>query len=80
MREQARIWLQAELDAWKGLMDAGTQQDRAKIALTLAHWLQDSDLAAIRDSQSLDKLPESERQAWQTLWKQVADAHQRASQ
>ena len=80
LREQARLWLQAELDAWKVLMDAATQQERAKIASTLAHWQQDSDLVAIRDSQSLDKLTEPERQAWQTFWKQVADAHQRASE
>ena len=48
LREQARLWLRAELDAWKSLMDAATQPDRAKIASTLAHWQQDSDLAAIR--------------------------------
>ena len=80
LRGQARLWLQAELDAWKGLLDGGAQQNRAKIASTLAHWQQDSDLASIRDSQSLDKLPEPERQAWQKFWKQVADAHQRASE
>src|SRR5262249_11475499 len=34
----------------------------------LAHWQQDSDLASVRDPQTLDRLPGDERQSWHQLW------------
>jgi tetratricopeptide (TPR) repeat protein len=37
----------------------------------LNHWLGDSDLADVRDADALEKLPESERAAWQALWSEV---------
>jgi hypothetical protein len=38
----------------------------------LAHWLQDADLAGVRDAKSLDALPARERDAWCKLWVDVA--------
>jgi hypothetical protein len=38
----------------------------------LAHWQQDSDLAAVRDKAALAQLPEDERRAWGQLWEDVA--------
>jgi tetratricopeptide (TPR) repeat protein len=65
-RAQALVWLQAELET---LADK-TPRNRA----TLRHWLQDSDIAALRDTASLVELPESEREQWTTLWQSVREA------
>jgi hypothetical protein len=46
----------------------------------LTHWQQDAELACVRDRGALDKLPESERQAWQQLWDDVAALLRRAEQ
>lgn len=45
---------------------------RAKVQKTLRHWQKDADLAGVRDAEPLGKLPETERQAWQQLWTDVA--------
>jgi hypothetical protein len=42
----------------------------------LQHWQQDADLAGVRDA--IDGLPDSEGEAWRTLWKNVAAALARA--
>jgi hypothetical protein len=38
---------------------------------TLKHWLDDTDLAGVRDPKELEKLPAEEREAWQKLWADV---------
>jgi hypothetical protein len=38
----------------------------------LRQWRQDADLAALRDPQALDQLPDDERQPWRQLWDEVA--------
>jgi hypothetical protein len=72
LREQARLWLVAELDAWTRLLDSATPGQRAAIAQTMNHWRSvDPDLAGIRDEVELAKLPDVERKAWQLLWADV---------
>lgn len=71
LREQAREWLQEELDVWTKLIDSATPEQRTAIVQTLKHWQQDTDLATIRDADALARLPEAERQAWKTLWTHV---------
>ena len=38
----------------------------------MQHWQQDADFVGVRGPDALAKLPEAERQAWQTLWTEVA--------
>jgi hypothetical protein len=42
------------------------------VSQTLKHWQHDPDLAGVRDSDALAKLPETERIAWQSLWAEAA--------
>jgi hypothetical protein len=44
----------------------------------LQHWDKDSDLAGIRATQSLAKLPEAERKEWQAIWAEVESLLKRA--
>jgi serine/threonine-protein kinase len=72
LRGQALGWLRGELAAWDAVLTRGSAQDRTAVAQTLRHWQADSDLAAVRDSAPLAKLPEPERAQWQGLWAEVA--------
>jgi hypothetical protein len=45
----------------------------------MRRWLQDEDLAGVRSTEDLAKLPQDERQDWQKLWAEVeALAHRPA--
>jgi hypothetical protein len=78
LRRQALGWLRGDLEAqakrlknwWPGEADAARQ--------FLQYWKQDPDLAAVRDKDALDKLPEPERDAWRQLWQDVDALLQRA--
>ncbi len=50
----------------------------AEVAKVLHYWRVDSDLAGVRGPEALAMLPEAERQPWQKLWDDVADALARA--
>jgi hypothetical protein len=73
LREQALVWLRAELAAWADLVESGLPQARAFIVQSLEHWRKDTDLPSVRDPEALEKLPEDERQAWRELWDSVAE-------
>ncbi len=68
LRTQAFDWLTAELKAWKRVSMIVEPGNKELVAKTLAHWKQDADLAGIRDTQNLAKMPEAERNEWQSLW------------
>jgi serine/threonine-protein kinase len=70
LRKQALQWLQADLVAW-GKAEHQQAQDVFK------HWLDDSDLAPVRDPEWLKALPDDERKAWQSLWADVQDVLQK---
>jgi hypothetical protein len=76
-RRQARDWMRAELEARRRLLE----QEPAK-ALTVSRglqdWLWDSRFDGVRGPDALARLPEAERQAWQKLWADIADALARA--
>lgn len=80
LRTQALSWLQAELEAWTKLLESATPEQRQAITQTLAHWQQDPDLAAIRDTEALAKLPEDEQNACTQLWVDVAALLRRAEE
>jgi tetratricopeptide (TPR) repeat protein len=69
LRQQALSWLQADLTAHNRLADKGAA--RSAIRQRLAHWLEDADLADVRDAKSLADLPTGEREAWRKLWADV---------
>jgi serine/threonine-protein kinase len=71
LRAQSLGWLNAELTAWSKVLDGASPQGRSTVVETLHHWLEDSDLAGVRDPASLSRLPEGERNSWQALWKNV---------
>jgi serine/threonine-protein kinase len=71
LRGQALDWLKAERAAWAKLLDSADAPARSVVLDTVRHWQEDSDLAGIRDPDSLAKLPEAERAAWRSFWAEV---------
>jgi serine/threonine protein kinase len=80
LRELARVWLRAELEAWAKIVESGTPKAKALVVHTLDHWKEDTDLAGIRDPALLEKLPESEREGFRALWTEVEALRQKASE
>jgi serine/threonine-protein kinase len=76
-RKRAREWLRADLAARAKQLENGTPADREDVQTNLRHWLQDKDLASIRDKDAVAKLPIEEREACQKLWADVAELLQR---
>jgi tetratricopeptide (TPR) repeat protein len=71
-RKQALGWLRSDLAAWQRRMDTGHAPDRAVVVRTFRHWQRDSDLAGVRGSEAIAKLPADEREVWTQLWGEVA--------
>jgi eukaryotic-like serine/threonine-protein kinase len=71
LRRQALDWLKAEFAARKDAAMNIAQIQKPTVAETLAHWLEDPDLAGLRTKPELAKLPEAERNEWQLLWADV---------
>jgi predicted O-linked N-acetylglucosamine transferase (SPINDLY family) len=71
LRRQALDWLKAELAAWNTRISGNDPQARADAERTLKWWQADTDLARVRGSDALARLPESEGKDWQTLWADV---------
>jgi tetratricopeptide (TPR) repeat protein len=72
LRGQALDWLRADLAAWARELAKNTPATRAAVQEKMRHWQADTDLAGVRGPEALARLPEAERQAWQTLWNDVA--------
>jgi tetratricopeptide (TPR) repeat protein len=79
LRRQALDWLRADLKVYR--RDLEKIPDKAGGAATqrMQHWLQDNDLAGVRDGDALGKLPEAEHEDWQKLWQEVEALRQRAA-
>jgi hypothetical protein len=45
----------------------------------MTDWLNDRDLAAVRDTRALEKLPADEGAAWRRLWGEVIEVRGRAA-
>lgn len=76
LRKQALDWLRKELTLLSGGLDAhsrGSVRDRLRL------WQHDSDLAAIRATAALAKLPTAEQQALAQLWADVAALSKKAA-
>jgi eukaryotic-like serine/threonine-protein kinase len=70
-RQQALLWLRADLAAHAKRLETGKPEDRSFVEQRLRHWQNDSDLVSLRDP-AAGKLPAQEQQAWRKLWADVA--------
>jgi serine/threonine protein kinase/tetratricopeptide (TPR) repeat protein len=70
LRRQARDWLQADLTAWRQLLEEDLNTASPTVWKKMQHWQRDADLAGVR-GEALSRLPEAERRAWQQLWDDV---------
>jgi len=78
-RKQALTWLQADLKLWTRRLENGNSAAGAEVSQMLWNWQRDRDLAGLRDSAELAKLPPEEQQACKQLWADVATLHKRAA-
>jgi hypothetical protein len=70
LRHQALAWLQAEITAYRRLLDK--EPDKAAgIREWFRDWQRDKDFDGVREAEALAKLPEAERADWQKLWGDV---------
>jgi serine/threonine-protein kinase len=72
LRRQALRWLREDLTLYEKLAQDKRAAVRQFIHHNLRHWQQDADIASVRDTAALDKLPDDERQQWRQLWDDVA--------
>jgi serine/threonine-protein kinase len=70
-RQQARIWLRADLVAWSKSLANGSETDRELARRMLARWQSEPDLAGLRELPALDELPADERNDCLALWHEV---------
>jgi hypothetical protein len=73
LRRQAQGWLRDELAAWREQLGKGPAKARAAAVLRIDCWLQDPDLACVRDPVALGRLPTVEREEWERLWRDLRD-------
>jgi eukaryotic-like serine/threonine-protein kinase len=76
-RQQARVWLRADLALWGKTLAGGSEQDLALARRMLTHWQGEPDLAGIRDLKALDEASAEERDECFKLWDEVAAARRR---
>jgi eukaryotic-like serine/threonine-protein kinase len=69
-RDQARIWLEADLAEWKKLGNAGGEMNR-KVRQELNGWLTNADFAGLRDPVALMAYSAEERNEWLGLWEKI---------
>jgi tetratricopeptide (TPR) repeat protein/predicted Ser/Thr protein kinase len=72
LRRLAFDWLKADFSSKTRGATNIEQNQKPTVAETLAHWLEDADLAGVRNDLELAKLPEAERTEWRSLWTNVA--------
>jgi serine/threonine-protein kinase len=73
-RNQARAWLQADLDMWARILERVSPAVRERARKMLTRWQDDPDLACVRDPRELDRLAADERKEYLALWADVAAA------
>ncbi len=77
LRGQALVWLSAGRAAIARFL-ADDPEAAEDVENGLKHWLDNPDLADVRDARPLAELPEEERQRWMKLWEEVRDLVRRA--
>jgi len=79
-RRQALEWLKAGLAYWAKQAESDAPEAKARIAQTLKHWTEDSDLAGIRAEETVKTLAEDEQKACRALWKEVDQLRRKSRQ
>jgi tetratricopeptide (TPR) repeat protein len=70
-RQQAVVWLRADLTRWTKILATGIPQAGATVQQKLQHWQKDPNLAGIRDAAWIANLPADELRACRRLWAEV---------
>jgi len=78
LRRQALDWLRADLILRNRQLDSGKPEAVSEVSQILSYWKTDSDLAGVRGSEALVKLPDDEQKAWRALWAEVAALEKKA--
>jgi len=60
-------------------LSAERARDREVVHKRMDEWLQDADLAGVRDDPQLAKLPADEREQWRKLWGEVRTLRDRTA-
>jgi serine/threonine-protein kinase len=71
MRRQALAWLQADFAWYIKQFKAGSTAAKTRVAAKLTRWQTEPELAGLRESRELARLPEKERQACVQFWAEV---------
>jgi hypothetical protein len=79
LRRQGLDWLQADLAAWRRLLEQEPAKAGPTVMQQMQHWQNDADFAGVRGSEALERLPAAERPDWQKLWQEVEALRQRAA-
>jgi serine/threonine protein kinase/tetratricopeptide (TPR) repeat protein len=78
LRRKALGWLRDDLQAKRLLLEKDADKAGPHVIGQMRRWLADPDLTGVREPEALAKLPEAEQQAWQMLWRDVAETIKRA--
>jgi hypothetical protein len=70
---------QVPLPGWGKKIENGPAQARLAARERLQHSQSDPELAGVRDSNELARLPNEEREQWERLWSEVDALHRRVS-
>jgi tetratricopeptide (TPR) repeat protein len=79
LRRQALDWLQADLAAWRRLLEKEPAKAGPAVRQQMQHWQDDADFVGVRGVEALGRLPAAERPDWQKLWQEVQELRQRAA-
>jgi tetratricopeptide (TPR) repeat protein/serine/threonine protein kinase len=71
LRQQALTWLRADLAYWSKQADSEKPDERARVARTLTHWQDDTDLAGLREQDAVAKVTADEQAACRKVWADV---------
>jgi serine/threonine-protein kinase len=79
LRRQALTWLSDELAVWRRLLEKAPDRARAGVLREMRDWQNVNDLARVRGTEALARLPEAERPEWQRFWQEVEALRQQAA-
>jgi serine/threonine-protein kinase len=79
-RQRALEWLRSDLILWASVLESPSEAARARVRKVLMQWQIDPDLAGVRDSSLIEKLPGAECQQWRGLWESVGNLLKRTNE
>jgi tetratricopeptide (TPR) repeat protein len=79
LRRQGLDWLQADLTAWRRLLEKEPAKAGPAVMQQMQHWQDNADFVGVRGVEALGRLPAAERAGWQKLWQEVEELRQRAA-